>query len=123
MLRILHVFGRLDRNGAETMIMNVYRNINRGEIQFDFIVHSNDIGDYEEEIQSLGGRIFRCPRYLVFNHYLYVLWWKKFFLEHDYSIIHSHVRSTAAIYIPIFKRIIVFNFLNHICFSISVFCY
>ena len=46
-IRILHVFGRVDRGGAETMIMNLYRNIDKSLIQFDFAVHTNDICDYE----------------------------------------------------------------------------
>lgn len=39
-IRILHVFGRVDRGGAETMVMNLYRNIDRSLIQFDFAVHT-----------------------------------------------------------------------------------
>ena len=58
-IRILHVFGRVDRGGAETMVMNLYRNIDRSLIQFDFAVHTNDICDYEEEIIGLGGKILK----------------------------------------------------------------
>lgn len=35
-IRILHVLGSLDRGGAETMIMNLYRNIDRSKVQFVF---------------------------------------------------------------------------------------
>ena len=38
-IRVLHVFSRMDRGGAETMIMNLYRNIDRENVQFDFVVH------------------------------------------------------------------------------------
>lgn len=57
-IRILHVFSRLNRGGAETMIMNIYRNINRDKMQFDFLCLTPDNYDYLEEIESLGGRIF-----------------------------------------------------------------
>lgn len=30
-IRILHVIGKMDRAGAETMIMNLYRTINRSK--------------------------------------------------------------------------------------------
>lgn len=63
-IRVLHVFGSLNRGGAETMIMNIYRKINRSRIQFDFIVHTNEKGEYEKEIEELGGKIYRIPRYL-----------------------------------------------------------
>ena len=37
MIRILHVLGGLDAGGAETFVMNIYRNIDRNKFQFDFI--------------------------------------------------------------------------------------
>lgn len=58
--RILHVVSAMHRGGAETMIMNLYRNIDRKKVQFDFIVHSDKKGDYDDEIMSLGGRIIKC---------------------------------------------------------------
>lgn len=58
--RILHVVSAMNRGGAETMIMNLYRKIDRKKIQFDFIVHSNTKGHYDDEIVSLGGRIIKC---------------------------------------------------------------
>lgn len=38
MIRIIHVIKIMDHGGAETMIMNFYRNIDRSKIQFDFCV-------------------------------------------------------------------------------------
>lgn len=59
--RVLHVTGRMDRAGAETMIMELYRNIDRQRLQFDFVFFTNDKCDYDDEIARLGGRIFRLP--------------------------------------------------------------
>ena len=39
-IRVLQVFAQMNRGGAETMIMNFYRNIDRSKVQFDFIVHT-----------------------------------------------------------------------------------
>jgi glycosyltransferase involved in cell wall biosynthesis len=39
--RVLHMTGTMDRAGAETMIMNLYREIDRSQIQFDFVFFSN----------------------------------------------------------------------------------
>lgn len=46
--------------GVEAFIMNVYRNIDRSKVQFDFL-ESHDEGKlaYEDEILALGGRIYR----------------------------------------------------------------
>ncbi|WP_026679376.1 glycosyltransferase family 1 protein [Fictibacillus gelatini] len=104
-IRILHVFGRLDRGGAETMIMNLYRNIDRSKIQFDFIIHTNEKCDYNDEIFSLGGKVYSIPRYTGKNHFIYKKVWKNFFKKHpEYKIIHGHMRSTAAIYLKIAKK-------------------
>ena len=104
-LRVLHVLGGLERGGAETFVMNIYRNIHRDSIQFDFVIHTTDHGAFYDEITSLGGRIFSCPKYKGKNHFGYAKWWKTFFETHpEYKIIHSHVRSTAAIYLKIAKE-------------------
>lgn len=103
-IRILHVLGRLDRGGAETMIMNIYRNIDRNKIQFDFIVHTADECAYDEEIIDAGGHIFNVPRFSLKNSIRYIIEWSRFFQKHqEYKIIHSHVRSTATIFLLIAK--------------------
>ena len=90
-IRVLNVFMVLDRGGAETLVMNLYRNMDRTKIQFDFMVHGNQIGAYEEEILSLGGRIFRMPPYSLFNLFSYNKALKVFFKEHkEYRIVHAH---------------------------------
>ncbi|MCC9088483.1 glycosyltransferase family 1 protein [Bacillus pumilus] len=59
--RVLHIVGGMNRGGAETMIMNIYRALDRNVLQFDFITHRQDVCDYDEEIRRLGGRIFYVP--------------------------------------------------------------
>ncbi|KIO68278.1 hypothetical protein B4064_1768 [Caldibacillus thermoamylovorans] len=104
-IRVLQVFARMDRGGAETMIMNLYRKIDRSKVQFDFIVHTNDKCAYDDEIRMLGGRIFRIPKYTGSNHMTYMKSWMNFIKSHpEYRIIHGHVRSTASIYLRIAKK-------------------
>ena len=104
-IRILHVIGKMDRAGAETLLMSIYRNIDRSKVQFDFIVHGNDKGDYDDEIKSLGGRIYHAPKYKIYNFLEYSAFFKKFFENNkEYSIIHGHMRSSASIYLRIAKR-------------------
>lgn len=59
MRKILHITGSLDRNGTETFIMNVYRHIDRNDIQFDFLLFTQSIDGYYEEAESLGAKIYR----------------------------------------------------------------
>lgn len=104
-VRILHVIGIMNRGGSETMIMNLYRKIDRTKVQFDFVENSFEKAVFDEEILSLGGRIFRCPHYNGKNHFEYKKWWNDFFKTHpEYKIIHGHIGSTAAIYLKIAKK-------------------
>ena len=105
-IRVLHVIGIMNRGGAETMIMNLYRHIDRSKVQFDFVENSSEPAVFDKEILSLGGRIYRCPHYNGKNHFAYVKWWNDFFKAHpkEYSIVHGHLGSTAAIYLSITKK-------------------
>jgi glycosyltransferase involved in cell wall biosynthesis len=62
-VRILHVFGRMGRGGAETWIMNVLRHDPawRERFRLDFLVHETGAGEYDEEIRDLGGQIIVAP--------------------------------------------------------------
>ncbi len=47
-LRVLHVFIGMNRAGAETMIMNLYRHIDKNMLQFDFAVCAENKCDYDD---------------------------------------------------------------------------
>jgi len=104
-IRILRVLGSLNRGGIETNILNLYRKTDRNKVQFDFIIHTQDICSYEKEISELGGKIYRIPNFTGENYFQYKKAWEDFFNNHrEYKIIHCHLRSTASIYIPIAKK-------------------
>ena len=91
-IRVLNLFGVLDRGGAETLVMNIYRNIDRKKIQFDFIVHGEQKGAFEDEVEQMGGIVYHMPKIGVKSYLQYVKALRKFFKEHtEYRIIHSHL--------------------------------
>lgn len=97
MIRILQAVNIMDRAGLETMLMNYYRNINRSEIQFDFLTHRSDIGAYEEEIKKMGGKVYHAPRLYPQNYISYFKYMKNFFEEHsEYQVVHSHIDAMSA---------------------------
>lgn len=99
------------------MIMNIYRNIDRGKIQFDFVKHTKQKCAYEEEIKKLGGKIYSIPKYKIINHFQYKQAWKRLLKNcPEYKIIHGHIRSTASIYLKIAKQM----GLTTICHSHSI---
>lgn len=98
-IRVLHVFGLMNTGGAENRIMDIYRNINRNKVQFDFLVHTDKKCFYDDEIRSLGGRIYSLPRLTAKTILPYLKAVNNFFKEHkEYDIIHGHISSTGAIY-------------------------
>jgi glycosyltransferase involved in cell wall biosynthesis len=104
-IRVLQVLASLDKGGAETMIMNIYRKIDRTKIQFDFVVNEHESEyAYESEIRELGGGIYHVPRYKVLNYLAYKLAWKRLLDEHPgWRIIHGHHTSSAFIYLRVAK--------------------
>ena len=80
----------MNRGGLETMLMNYYRQIDRDRIQFDFLVHRYYRADYDDEIESLGGKIYRLPVLNPLNpKYNKAL--SSFFDGHpEYQIVHVH---------------------------------
>lgn len=103
-VRVLHIVTHMNRGGLETMIMNYYRNIDRSKIQFDFLVHRYKEADYDDEILSLGGKIYRMPQLnplsLTYIHCL-----DAFFSEHkEYKIVHCHLDCMAGIPLKYAKK-------------------
>lgn len=89
-IRILQVVTYMGRGGLETMIMNYYRHVDRSKIQFDFLVHREFRADYDDEIEALGGKIYRLPRLVPWSgSYRRAL--NAFFAQHpQYRIVHVH---------------------------------
>jgi glycosyltransferase involved in cell wall biosynthesis len=87
-IRVLHVVGGMIYGGIETWLMQILRHIDRQILQMDFLVHK--VGNYDEEIQDLGSKIFYFP-YLS-NPWLYARKFNQLMRENNhYDIIHSHI--------------------------------
>ena len=103
-IRVLHVVTYMGRGGLETMIMNYYRYIDRSKIQFDFLVHRQFRADYDDEIESLGGRIYRLPQLIPWS-YSYKKALNQFFADHpDYKIVHVHQDCLSSVILRAAKK-------------------
>jgi glycosyltransferase involved in cell wall biosynthesis len=95
-IRVLQVLTIMNRGGAETMIMNYYRNIDRSKVQFDFLLHRQERGVFDDEIERLGGRIHRVSKISFKNLAEYKKSLDAFFKENkEYKIIHSHLNALS----------------------------
>ena len=85
------------------MIMNYYRHMDRSKVQFDFLTHRDFRADYDDEIETLGGRIYHLPRLVPWSrNYHRAL--ESFFDEHpEYRIVHVHQDCLSSVILRIAK--------------------
>lgn len=86
-IRVLHLFGALNPGGVETFVMNLYRCIDREKVQFDFALTQGEKSFFDDEVLSLGGRVFYFDTNISMMKNLTSI------LEQEgpFAAIHSHV--------------------------------
>lgn len=81
----------MDRAGIETMLMNYYRHMDRSKVQFDFLCNKVKPGAYDNEIKSMGGRIYHTPGLNPVKYPDYLKYMKKLFMDHpEYKVVEAH---------------------------------
>lgn len=85
-MRVLHIFGAMNRGGAELRTISLMPAMTERKVQFDFCVLSGNQGVMDETITDLGGSI----------HYIKLSWgfvWQFFLMlrRERYEVVHSHV--------------------------------
>lgn len=84
-VKILHVVGAMNRGGTETMLMNIYRNIDHEKLQFDFISYDKGEAAYDSEIESLNGKIIKLTKTNSMKQIFHAI--KK---HGPYDVVHAH---------------------------------
>lgn len=92
-LRVAHIIGKWVGGGVEAVVMNYYRNINKNEIQFDFICDEDSTKIPYDEINSLGGKVILIPPYQKVIKYHNEL--KNVLKDGNYKIVHSHINTLS----------------------------
>jgi glycosyltransferase involved in cell wall biosynthesis len=92
--RVLHVFGAMDRGGAETRTLEVMRRLDGNAYRFDFCVLSGRPGTYAGEIAALGGSVVPCAlgTGLTFPFRFVTL-----LRRGGYDVVHSHVHQFSGV--------------------------
>lgn len=92
-IKILQYTGAMNRGGAETLLMNIYRNIDRNKFEFHFITHSDSKSDYDDEIIRLGGKILYLEKPSIHKITKFSKEFKQIINIHGpYSAIHTHMQ-------------------------------
>lgn len=102
----------MNRGGAETLIMNLYRNIDRSKVQFDFLTCKE--GVFDNEIVKMGGKVHRIPYISDVGHFKYVKELNNFFITNNhYKIVHSHMDKMTGLVLRAAKRAGIPNRISH----------
>lgn len=92
-IRVAQIVGKMVGGGVESVVMNYYRHIDRNKVQFDFLVDEDSTRVPEEEITSLGGRVFRIPPYQHPIRYRREL--IRLMREQQWPIVHSNINTLS----------------------------
>lgn len=90
-LKIMHCLGRLDTGGAETLVINILRNLDKEKCKFDFLLFDEKKGFYDDEVKKLGSQLFYSPNIGSVGLKKYIEKMIEFFKAHDIDIVHSHM--------------------------------
>lgn len=95
MKRILHIIGGLDRGGAESFLMNTWRNIDHKKYQFDILTfmppRDGKKFAFEDELIEGGAKIYRVKDNRVKAPWKFEKDVARIVKEGDYDIVHSHI--------------------------------
>ena len=103
--KILHVVGSMNKGGTETMLMNIYRKINRDVVEFDFLYFTDENTYYDNEILGLGGNIFRIPKMKFVNISEFINNISKIInLNGPYKVVHAHTLFNCGLVVKAAKN-------------------
>lgn len=93
MIRVAQILGKMNGGGAEQVVMNYYRAIDREQVQFDFYFFKGSKFVPVEDIKAMGGRMFVLP---TFRHPLkYLRTLRRLLSENKYDIMHCHLSTLS----------------------------
>lgn len=90
-IKVLHVFGKMDRGGAEMRTVDVMRHLDREAFPLHYCSLSGLAGDLDSTIRSLGGEVhlisIRAPSFP----------WRfiRLLRREKYDVVHSHVHFSS----------------------------
>ena len=104
-IRVLQIMPAMDAGGMETFVMNVYRAVDRSQVQFDFLYHYDKPCFYDAEIEALGGHITKLTVRQDNNIPKYLHDLRAFFTAHpEYKVIHGHYSGFGMFYNAVARR-------------------
>lgn len=91
MIKVAQIIEKMNMGGIENLVMEYYRHVDRTKVQFDFITSEGSKNVPNEEIDRLGGRVYRVPSYKHLLPYSESL--QKIFKEEKYDIVQANLNT------------------------------
>lgn len=88
--RVLHIFGRMDRGGAELRTLEVMRLLSPERVHMDFVALSGQVGELDDTIRAHGGTVHHLPLTLRFP---WAFW--RLLRRTRPDVVHSHVHMAS----------------------------
>lgn len=101
-IQVLHVLSRMHPGGVERWLMYVMNHIDRKRYRFTFCTSGEPGGDYEQEVEALGGRFVRCR----WNRapWRFGREFRRILRGGDYDIVHAHQHNLAGYVVHLAAR-------------------
>ena len=98
-IKVLHITNGADVGGISNVILNYYRNIDREQFQFDFVIPPSEIGPNGKELEKLGGHFYTLPKKSE-DLKGFVSGLRKLINQNHYDVVHAHHHDTS--YVSLF---------------------
>lgn len=97
-IRVAQILGKMNGGGAEQVVMNYYRAIDRGKVQFDFFCFKSSGLVPAEEIKAMGGGLYLLCGFSRPVRYVRTL--SEILKRNSYTIVHCHLSTLS--FLPLF---------------------
>ena len=87
MIKVAYVLGKLHSGGKKNLVMEYYRHMDTDKVRIDFICDNDSNSIPEEEVVSLGGKVYRITPYE--NIFKNMKEMKKIFEQEKYDVVHA----------------------------------
>ncbi len=97
-IRVLHSVPGFGLGGIESLIMTLYKKIDKSKVQFDLLVETQEwLPDFDEIIKN-GGRVYQISPFNKKKPWKFISQIKAFFKKHrgEFSVLHSHTITRSA---------------------------
>ncbi len=89
-VKVLQIFASLGMGGAESRMMDVYRNIDQTVYTFDFLTMQDGVQHYESELAASGARVIHIQNPRQVNVLRHISQLRRVMKDGQYDAVHAH---------------------------------